>query len=197
MAKRKAGSQIGSLIPDHQKSGIDPISLHAAMCNIPLERFRQRLQLCFRPRRNRRSAQEVMRLQSHGTPNCWNFETPTWESWDKKPFGCGPRGEARNIYYKEEGGGFPQVQAVVSLVCPSYMWLVLTPKVLQLCINHFMLVLCRLVWMSEACHFFLVPSWSFSTPLYPSIMLWAREQPGLFTILLFSVWDSHLSPSRS
>jgi hypothetical protein len=29
MAKRKAGSQIGSLILDHQKSGIDPISLHA------------------------------------------------------------------------------------------------------------------------------------------------------------------------
>jgi hypothetical protein len=29
--------------------------------------------------------------------------------------------------------------------------------------------------MSEACHFFLVPSWSSSTPLYPSIVLRARE----------------------
>jgi len=27
MAKRKAGNQIGNLIPDHQKSRIDPISL--------------------------------------------------------------------------------------------------------------------------------------------------------------------------
>jgi hypothetical protein len=29
MAKRKAGSQIGSLIPDHEMSGIDLISVHA------------------------------------------------------------------------------------------------------------------------------------------------------------------------
>jgi hypothetical protein len=29
MAKRRAGSQIGSLTPDHKKSGIDPIYLTA------------------------------------------------------------------------------------------------------------------------------------------------------------------------
>jgi hypothetical protein len=28
------------------------------------------------------------------------FKTPTWESRDKKPFGCGPRGELQNILYK-------------------------------------------------------------------------------------------------
>jgi hypothetical protein len=28
-----------------------------------------------------------------GSPNCENFGAPTWESRDKKPFGCGPRGE--------------------------------------------------------------------------------------------------------
>jgi hypothetical protein len=44
-----------------------------------------------------------------------NFRTPTWESQDKKPFGCGPRGVTHNILY---GGRwwFPQVQAVVSQV---------------------------------------------------------------------------------
>ncbi len=31
-----------------------------------------------------------------------------------------------------EGGGFPQVRAVVSLVCPCCPWLVLAPRVLQL-----------------------------------------------------------------
>ncbi len=51
--------------------------------------------------------------------------------------------ERRKVYYKGEGGGFPQVRAVVSLVCSSYPWLVLAPKVFQLCINHFVLVLCR------------------------------------------------------
>jgi len=41
------------------------------------------------------------------------------------------------VYYKGEGGGFPQVRAMVNLVCPCCPWLVLTPKVLQLCTNHF------------------------------------------------------------
>ncbi len=45
--------------------------------------------------------------------------------------------ERCRIYYKGEGGGFPQVWAVVSLVCPSCLWLVPTPKVPQLCNNHF------------------------------------------------------------
>jgi hypothetical protein len=47
------------------------------------------------------------------------------------------------VYYKGEGGGFPQVQVVVSLVCPCCPWLVLTPRVLQLCINHLVWVVCR------------------------------------------------------
>jgi hypothetical protein len=38
-----------------------------------------------------------MHLQSRKSPNCGNFRTPTWESWDKKPFGCGPREELQNI----------------------------------------------------------------------------------------------------
>jgi hypothetical protein len=53
--------------------------------------------------------------------------------------------ERRKIYYKGEGGGFPQLRAVVSLVCPSCPWLVLAPKMLQLCTNHFVSVLCRSV----------------------------------------------------
>ncbi len=83
--------------------------------------------------------------------------------------------ERHKVYYKGEGGGFPQVQAVVSLVSPNCLWLVLAPKVLQLCTNHLVLVLCRFVWVVEACQFFLVPSQSSSTPLYPSKVLRARE----------------------
>jgi hypothetical protein len=48
--------------------------------------------------------------------------------------------ERRKVYYKGEGGGLPQVWAVVSLVCPNCPWLVVAPKVLQLCTNHFVLV---------------------------------------------------------
>jgi hypothetical protein len=97
----------------------------------------------------------------------------------------------RTVYYKGEGGGFPQVRAVVSLVCPSCPWFILAPKMFQLGINHFVLVLCRTVWVSEACHFFLVPSQSFSTSLSPFIVLRARERAPTPCLLLFSVWDSH------
>jgi hypothetical protein len=84
--------------------------------------------------------------------------------------------ERRREYYKGEGDGFPQVRAVVSLVCSSCPWLVLAPKVLQLCTNHLVLVLCRSLWVSEACQIFLVPSRSSNMPLYPSIVLRARER---------------------
>jgi hypothetical protein len=83
------------------------------------------------------------------------------------------------------------------ILCPSYSWFVLAPKVLILCTNHYMLVLCRSVWVSEAFHFFLVPSQSSSMLLYPSVVLQAREQPRLLALPLFSIWDWHLSPLRS
>ncbi len=53
--------------------------------------------------------------------------------------------ERHIIYYNREGGGFPQVQVMVSRVSPNCLWLVLPPKVLQLCTNHFVLVLCKSV----------------------------------------------------
>jgi len=76
--------------------------------------------------------------------------------------------ERCKIYYKGEGGGFPQVRVVVSLVCSCCPWLILAPKVFQLRINHLVWVLCKPMWVSEACQLFLVPSWSSSTPVYPS-----------------------------
>jgi hypothetical protein len=59
-----------------------------------------------------------MTLQSPGSLNRESFGTPPWESRDKKPFGCKCRRETQRIIYGE-GGGFPQVQVVVSLVNPK------------------------------------------------------------------------------
>ncbi len=56
-----------------------------------------------------------------------------------------PPVERHKVYYKGEGGGFPQVRAMVNFVCLNCSWLVLAPKVLQLCTNHFVLVLCKSV----------------------------------------------------
>ncbi len=105
--------------------------------------------------------------------------------------------ERHKVCYKGEGGGFPQVRAVVSLVSSNCPWWVLAPKVLQLCTNHFVLVLGRFMWVIEACQFFLVPSRSSSTPLYPSKVLRVREcalTP--YSSAIFNL-DSYLSPSRS
>jgi len=74
---------------------------------------------------------------------------------------------SHRVYYKGEGGGFPQVQAMMSLVCPCCLWLVLAPRVLQLCTNHFVWVVCRPVWVNKACQLFLVPSRSSNTPPTP------------------------------
>jgi hypothetical protein len=68
-------------------------------CGTPLESSWGELQVCFRPHPDRRSEQRVMTLQSLGSPNQDSFGTPPWESWDKKPFGCGCYGEAQSILY--------------------------------------------------------------------------------------------------
>jgi len=92
---------------------------------------------------------------------------------------------SHRVYYKGEGGGFPQVRAMVSLVCPCCLWLVLAPKVFQLCTNHFVWVVCKPVWVSEGCQLFLVPSRSSNTPLYPSKCYEQGSVPWLLPLLLF------------
>jgi hypothetical protein len=111
-------------------------------CHIPLESCRRELQLCFRPHFDPRSARKVMGLQSCGKPSCRDFGSPAGVPEGKSHLDVGPV-ERSKVYYKGEGGGFPQVRAVVSLVCPCCLWLVLTPKVLQLCTNHFVWVVCK------------------------------------------------------
>jgi hypothetical protein len=100
------------------------------------------------------------------------------------------------IYYKGEGGGFPQAWAMVSFVSPSCPWFILTPEMLKLCTNHLVLVLCMFMWVVETCQFFLVPSRSSSMPLYPSKVLWTKEHAPIFYSSVVFNLDSHLSPSQ-
>ncbi len=81
--------------------------------------------------------------QSCGSPSYGNFGTSTWESQDKKNHLDVAPVERRKVHYKGEGDGFPQIRAVVSLMCLSCSWLVLAPKMFELCTKHFVLVLCR------------------------------------------------------
>jgi len=93
--------------------------------------------------------------------------------------------ERCKVDYKGEGGGFPQVRVVVSLMCPCCPWFVLASKVFQLCINHLVLVLCKSVWVSKVCQLFLVPSRSSSTPLYPSKVRVREHAPTPYSFVVF------------
>jgi len=64
-----------------------------------LESSLRGLQLCFRPHCYWTLQSGVMSSQSRGTPTRDNFGTPIWESWEKVPFGCSPRGELQRIHY--------------------------------------------------------------------------------------------------
>jgi hypothetical protein len=101
-------------------------------CHIPLESFQQRLQLCFRPDLNWRSAQEVMGLQSHKNPN---FGTPNLgnlgqnDIWLQAPW-PGTKNTIRGKVIDSLKSG----PWWVLWVC-VYPWFVRAPKVFQLCIN--------------------------------------------------------------
>jgi hypothetical protein len=93
-AKERPGVKVAIWLPTTKSRELTQFPCVQATCEIPLESSRQGLQLCFRPHCNWGSAQEVMHLQSRENPSCYNFKTPTWDSRDKKPFRCGPRGVA-------------------------------------------------------------------------------------------------------
>jgi hypothetical protein len=61
-------------------------------CDKALDSSRRELQLWFRPHSNQRSKPGVVIVQIFRTPTRDSFETPTWESWEKEPFGCSLRG---------------------------------------------------------------------------------------------------------
>jgi hypothetical protein len=88
------------------------------VCDMALERSRRGLQLWFRPRCNRTLQSGVMVVQSSENP----AETISGLHFGSPKNLChldATSAESCRKYYMGEGGGFPWVWAVVSLVCPS------------------------------------------------------------------------------
>jgi len=83
-----------------------------------LKKSRRGLQLWFRPRRDPTLQSGVRVVQSSGslagTISGFHFGSP-----GKLCHSNVASTTSRREYYMGEGGGFPQVRAVVSLVCPS------------------------------------------------------------------------------
>jgi hypothetical protein len=98
-------------------------------CDIPLERSRRDLQLCFRPHCDPSLLAKLWGSKVPGVPFGAISGLPLG-SPEKNSHLDVASVESCRVYYKGEGGGFPQVRAVVSLVCPCCPWLVLAPSVL-------------------------------------------------------------------
>jgi hypothetical protein len=77
-------------------------------CDIPLERSRRDLQLCFRQRVNRRFASKVMKLQSCGSPEVARFrDSHAGVPGQKGHLDATPAVNHR-VYYKGEVVSFPK-----------------------------------------------------------------------------------------
>jgi len=86
-------------------------------CDMALESSRRELQLWFKIRPDPSSEQGVMAVQSSGSPagiiSGLHFGSP-----NKMCHLDVASATSRREYYMGEGGGFPRVWAVMSLVCP-------------------------------------------------------------------------------
>ncbi len=95
----KEGSRVELLVwlPIRKSQESTRFTYLQMVCDILLESSWRGIQRCFRLHLDLRSDCKVMGLQSRRNPNLGDFKTPTWESRDKKLFGCGPRGEVQSI----------------------------------------------------------------------------------------------------
>jgi hypothetical protein len=113
---------------------------------------------------------------------------PSWESWDKMTFGCRPVAKHRK-YYKGEGGGFPQVRNMVSIVS---LCLPVARPCTKRCSNYaltnLLFSLCKSVWIIDL--LVILPSphpEALARPSTPK-MLWTREcTPTLYLFVVFTL----------
>jgi hypothetical protein len=133
------------------KSGITPISLCAGGVWHTIGKLSMRATTLLQT-----SCQAEVYTQSYGPPKSW--ESQMWEFRDSH---LGVPGQNviwmwtswHKVYYKAEGGDFPQVRVVLSVSSPSLPWLILAPKMFWLCTNQLVVLFCAspCEWLS-ACH---------------------------------------------
>jgi hypothetical protein len=105
------------------------------VCDIFLERYWQGLQLFFKPRLNRRSAQESMDVQSVKSLNFGNFGTLYLGVLGKTSFGCNPLWRITKNIIRGKVVALPKSRLWWVLWICVCMWLVYAPKMFQLCTN--------------------------------------------------------------
>jgi hypothetical protein len=107
MGKRRAGSQTGSLTPDHKKSGIDLFLTFELRVQYVVEKISTR-------------ATSLVQTSSRSDFAIGSYELPKSRDSNWDSFGTISGLQlCRREYYMGEGGGFPRVRTVVCLVVQS------------------------------------------------------------------------------
>jgi hypothetical protein len=117
-AKEGPGIKLVVWLPTTKSRESTSSRRHLEECDTALESSRRELQHWFKARPDLSSGQEAMAVQSSGSPagtlSGLHFGSP-----NKMCHSDVASVTSRRECYKGEGGGFPRVRAVVSLVGPS------------------------------------------------------------------------------
>jgi hypothetical protein len=132
MGKRRAGSQTGSLTPDHKKSGIDLFSTSELKVQYVVGKISTRATSLVQT-----SSQSNLAVESYELPKSRDSTRNNFEiilglqlgSPGKKSHLDVVSARRRKEYYMGEGGGFPRVRAVVCLMVQSARGLSQHPRV--------------------------------------------------------------------
>jgi hypothetical protein len=154
------------------------------------------LQLSFRPHLDQRSAHKVMALQSCGILILWISGFPLGSPGTKCHLDVGLM-ERHRAYYKGEGGGFPQVQVVVSLMSLSLPVVCLSTKSAPT--NTYQLVVWFCAGLCEWLMLVIFPSpiSELQHALLPPKFCEPTNGPQLLTFPLFPLVTHSLSLSMS
>jgi hypothetical protein len=142
--KEGLGVKLAVWLPTKKSQELTRFTCLRTTCNIPLESFRQKLQLYFRPHLDPRSLCKVTWLQSRRNSSWHNFKTPIQESQERKVIWMWApwRGAEYTIRGKvvaspkseqwwvlcvrvARGESCVSVLPVVNLVCPCCPWWIL------------------------------------------------------------------------
>jgi hypothetical protein len=117
-AKEGPGVKLAVWLPTIKSRESTSFRRRLEECDTALESFRRELQHWFKTRPDSSLGRGAMVVQSSGSP-AGTLSGPHFGSPNKMCHSDVASATSRKEYYMGEGGGFPRVRAVVSLVCPS------------------------------------------------------------------------------
>jgi hypothetical protein len=140
--KERSGVKLAIWLPTTNSEESTRFPCVQVACNIPLESYQWKLQLCFRPHLNKRSTHKVMGPQSYGNLNFGNFGTPIWESQNKNAIWMWASWKGAEYTIRGKVVASPKFGLWWVLWIWVCSWFVLAPKMFQQCTNQLVVWFC-------------------------------------------------------